>query len=358
MNVNIVKRKNIAFILASLERIGGSERHLSLLMKEFQSDCDITLITLFGYKLLPQFDGINFSHINLDIKKLSLLNIIKSVNIMRKQNIDIVYAYDVIPTFMAILSFKLNGGIKIISSRRNSGHWRSKKHNLLAKFTNLFSDVIIGNSNSVLELIRSDGFFKNKELLINNGIKIKPFNDKKLNDPISILTVSNLRQVKNIGLIINALPELLKRFKKIKITCIGDGNQKKELIELSKNLDVYNEISFEGTVDNVDKYYEKADIFVLPSLSEGSSNSLIEAMNSSIPVIGSNVPGINDMITDKYNGVLIDPKKVTPLIHAITELITNNDFRKKISRNGHKYIKENFSLENMIDNHAKIFDLI
>ena len=121
---------------------------------------------------------------------------------------------------------------------------------------------------------------------------------------------------------------------------------------------MYNKISFVGTVDNVDKYYEKADIFVLPSLSEGSSNSLIEAMNSSIPVIGSNVPGINDMITNKYNGMLIDPKKAATLIDAITELIINNDFRKKIARNGHKCIKENFSLKNMINNHAKIFDLI
>tara|TARA_B100001093_G_C26817155_1_gene1010266 strand:- start:1325 stop:2308 length:984 start_codon:yes stop_codon:yes gene_type:complete len=327
-------------------------------MKEFHGDCDITLITLFGYKLLPQFDGINFSHINLDIKKLSLFSIIKSVNIMRKQNIDIVYAYDVISTFMAILGFKLKRGVKIISSRRNLGHWRSKKHNPLAKFTNLFSDVIIGNSSSVMDLIRSDGFSVGKEILINNGIKIKPYSYKKLNDLISILTVSNLRQVKNISLIINAFPELLKRFKKIEIVCIGDGNQKKELIELSKNLNVFDKISFEGIVDNVDKYYEKADIFVLPSLSEGSSNSLIEAMNSSIPVIGSNVPGINDMITDKYNGMLIDPKRAATLIDAITELITNNDFRKRISRNGHKYIKEKFSLKNMIDNHAKIFDLI
>jgi glycosyltransferase involved in cell wall biosynthesis len=93
--------------------------------------------------------------------------------------------------------------------------------------------------------------------------------------------------------------------------------------------------------------YKDSDIFVLPSLSEGTPRSLIEAMCNGVPVIATDAGGITFTVTDHENGLIVRAKDSKMLSEAIELLINDDTLREKLVRNGY-----NFAEMNTIESHA------
>lgn len=92
----------------------------------------------------------------------------------------------------------------------------------------------------------------------------------------------------------------------------------------------------------------EADIFVFPSLSEGTPRVLVEARANSLPVISTNVGGIPDSVSHGYDGVLVPPKDPDALAHAIDQLISDNELRQSLIRNGLSSARK-FTIDRFVD---------
>ncbi len=103
------------------------------------------------------------------------------------------------------------------------------------------------------------------------------------------------------------------------VVCVfaGEGSLEKELRALSEQLGVADRVRFLGHRDDVPSLMAYADVFVLPSLSEGMPLSLLEAMAAGTPVVASNIPGINEVIDDQRTGLLVAPQDPDALANAI-----------------------------------------
>ncbi|MBT7296424.1 glycosyltransferase family 4 protein, partial [Candidatus Woesearchaeota archaeon] len=123
----------------------------------------------------------------------------------------------------------------------------------------------------------------------------------------------------------------------IKLLIVGGGD--KQLIEKIKQKDIF----ITGFVNNVIDYYQIMDIFVLPSLTETSSISTMEAMSCEIPVITTRVGFLNTYIKDGENGLHFKTKDKFELIEKLRLLIEDEKYRKKLSKNGRKTIVESYS---------------
>lgn len=162
-------------------------------------------------------------------------------------------------------------------------------------------------------------------------------------EPICLLYVGRLVPVKGVPYLLEAIKRLTNGKHPVKLEIIGDGYQKSELIELAKKLGVINRVHFYGTVPfgpELFNIYRNADIFILPSISEGIPKTLLEAMSSGLPIVATHVGGIPDVIENEVTGQLIKPYSEKELASAIKEFVRNRMLRKSVIRNGYEYIKK------------------
>jgi len=118
---------------------------------------------------------------------------------------------------------------------------------------------------------------------------------------------------------------------------------------LATQLGLNEVISIVGWVSDPAEYLRKADVFVLPSLQEGSGSlSLIEALQAGVPVVASQIDGIPEDVADGDSALLVEPGNVSQLCHALGQVITDATLRRRLKRRSRETFVEKFSSENFI----------
>ncbi len=185
----------------------------------------------------------------------------------------------------------------------------------------------------------------------------------KINGPV-ILFVGRLIDWKGATYLIKAMPEILQHIQEAKAILVGSGPQKDDLVHLAGTLAVEGQVVFIDEVPQQEllDFYAVADIFVLPSIinekgeNEGLGVVLLEAMASGLPVIGSNVGGIPDIVKDKFNGLLVEQKKPKDLAEKIIKLAGSEKLRVQMGENGRRFVRENFDWDIIAKRFIHVYD--
>jgi len=214
-----------------------------------------------------------------------------------------------------------------------------------------FNDLLNRNSPEKLVIIPNwidvDFYMRLK----NEGVQ------ENLNE-INILFMGWMQVEKGINDLFEAL--LVSEIKNYKVNMyfLGDGNQRELLTNRSilENKSTNLNFFFPGWIHGADKfaYLTKADIFVLPSYSEGMPNSLMEAMASGIACISTNVGAVSDLIDDQVNGIMYKPKDIKALTFAIEQLVGNREQRIIFGKKAAEKIYRNHSLESAVISFKRI----
>lgn len=184
---------------------------------------------------------------------------------------------------------------------------------------------------------------------IYNGIDF--LDVQRNNNNYNIITVAYFSKLKNIDLVIKAFSLIHNKLKEAKLTIVGDGEIRKELESLVKELNLSESIEFTGILDKheVFKRLSNSNIFVLPSKSEGFGISYVEAMYSGCIPIGTKNEGVDGFIKDGYNGFLVNPN-VDEIFEKLEEILYNNKDSENLRSNAIKS-----SLKMSWDNNAKSY---
>jgi glycosyltransferase involved in cell wall biosynthesis len=234
-----------------------------------------------------------------------------------------------------------------------------------------YADAIITCSDEIANVIKKEMKIEESKIYtIYNGVNLEKFYPKDKNelrrtykissDKFIILTISRLKKIKGIDVLIYALNSVLKKFKNTELFIIGDGDYRKNLEKLVHKLDLQDYVKFLGNIpnDNLSDYYNLSDIFVLPTRAkEGFPWVIIEAMACKKPVIVSNIGGVSgSIIKDGENGLLFEPANIKDLEEKILLLLNNPQFRDKIAENGYQTVKRFFSEEIMINETLEVIE--
>jgi glycosyltransferase involved in cell wall biosynthesis len=150
-----------------------------------------------------------------------------------------------------------------------------------------------------------------------------------------IITAGILNHGKNIETIIQCLPKIA--VKNVYALIVGDGSTeadfryKDSLQGLAKKLGVDKQVLFTGWLEKEDlwKIYLSSDLFIMPSLSEGMPNAMLEALGAGLPCIGSNISGIRDIL--QYDELMFEPQDERALAEKIQQLLTDQKFFNKVN---------------------------
>lgn len=139
-----------------------------------------------------------------------------------------------------------------------------------------------------------------------------------------ILFVGRLHPVKNLGFLLKSFSRLEKLAKSVLII-LGDGPEKQRLMELACNIGIKNRVRFEGFKPKnvVLEYMKAADVFVLPSLVEGQPRVILEAWACELPVVASKVKGIENLVTNGFDGLLFNLSSEEELVKSISKALEN-----------------------------------
>jgi glycosyltransferase involved in cell wall biosynthesis len=163
-----------------------------------------------------------------------------------------------------------------------------------------------------------------------------------------IIAVGRLERKKGFHYLLHATYELKQQGIDIEIELIGDGTQADALRSLAHELGLVDRITFRGwlTSDEVRTAMRQATILVHPSpdLGDGVPNVIKEAMAVGTPVIASEVAGIPELLDNGRNGMLVPPKDVKALAHAIQALLASNTLRQQYADAARQYAEQRFDL--------------
>lgn len=202
-------------------------------------------------------------------------------------------------------------------------------------------------------------FLENNPLLIDedrinvlyNGVKINGINFKasELSQEVLIGNAGRLVEQKGQKFLIDLARELNQKSINFKVLIAGKGPLRKSLEEYATLNQVHDKISFLDFVENIDSFLEKIDIFVLPSLHEGSANILIEAMAKAKPVVAFNISSIPEIVMHGETGFLAEFGNVQQLTNYVCQLVEDIELRKKIGERAYYHISEKFNAKQQFE---------
>jgi glycosyltransferase involved in cell wall biosynthesis len=165
-----------------------------------------------------------------------------------------------------------------------------------------------------------------------------------LMDPEAVIIgyVGGLRPEKNVETLVKAFEKFIKSHPnaKVKLLIVGDGPMRPILEEYVKEHNIDGYVSFLGYVPDAYRFLNAIDIFVLPSLSEGSPIALIEAMACGRAIIASNIPAIREIVEDGREALLFDPHSPEQLKEALLKLYYDLELRKTLGKNAKEKAKQ------------------
>jgi len=233
---------------------------------------------------------------------------------------------------------------------------------ILEKIAGKFCSKIICVSNCDKKLaIKYKIVPKQKIVTIHNGVDIKHTKTKLYSDnqtrEIKIIFVGRLVNPKNPLLLLESFNDLSTELKnKSQISIIGEGSKRKELEEFIKKNNFKNKIKLLGNLprERVLKELQQSDIFVLISNWEGFPYTIIEAMNFGLPVIASNVGGINEAIKDDC-GILVERGDGQAIKKALEKLLKDPLLIKEMGEKAKERVEKHFSLEKMLEETERVY---
>jgi len=226
----------------------------------------------------------------------------------------------------------------------------------------LQSDYVTAISHYLLHLCGQYGYI-GEEAVIHNGVDLEKFSEeRKENKKISntIITISRLVPKNGVDILIKAFAELKRQLptSNLQLHIIGDGSERKNLERMAYGLELEADIKFFGSApySELPKYLAQTDVFARPSRSEGMGNAFVEALAAGVPIIGTPVGGILDIIKDGETGLFARVDDPKDLAEKIKILLEDKALARKIVENGKKMVEERFSWNKISRNYADVFN--
>lgn len=236
----------------------------------------------------------------------------------------------------------------------------------------LFVSMQLGNRIIILTNEAAKGikkkfkFFykKNKIVIIPNGLDISMFSIKKKyneTDEFRIGMQSRLQPIKDHPTLIRAFKIVCERKPDLNLSLhiAGDGSTKSELESLVKETNLSDKVNFHGMLatDELLDFMHKLDVYVHATFGETQSNSIMQAMACGLPIIASNVSGVNNMLQHNVNGLLYSSEDMVELAELIIYLVDNKQKRTELGEHAKNLAIQRYSNEAMFNRYSELIGL-
>jgi len=355
---------------ASDFRIGGTERQFVMAATALDSrrfDVQVGCFRKFGQFLAGiERHGLAVSEYPID----SLYNL-RSLHHRRRlathlarERVQIVHAYGFYANLFAVPAAWWAATPVVIASVRDSGDLWTPAQRLAQRAICVLAHHIVVNAHAVADVLTREGYNPAKISVIRNGIDASRFdgarNDGRIHKELGlppeaplVTVVSRLSrnkefEFKGIGHFLDAAARVSAGFDDARFLVVGDGISRPEFERQAERLGLAQRVIFTGFRLDVPEILAASTIAVVPSLSEGLSNSLLEFMAAGLPVVATRVGGNPEAVGDDACGIVVPPGDDAFLASAIGRLLRDRELRLRLGRAGRERVERLFSFRRMV----------
>lgn len=351
-------KKKVVHLIQSLNS-GGCENMLLRTLPLMKNTANLIVVLKEKGELADKFEEKNIPIVQINLKSLlDLGGWLRLYKIVGKYKPDLVITYLFHADFIGRI-FLQNFGFKIIPFLRTTYDYpRYKFIRLFEKLTSWMTPRYLANSEAIKKYYENKLKVKpEKFTIIPNGIDVSVFDRAKKqrknfrsgmeikDKEMVVVCVANLHPNKGHKYLLEAFEKLYQKNKNIWLWLVGTGIEKENLENQIKHYNSKKRIKFLGRRDDIPLILGASDIFAMPTLFEGMSNSLMEAMVAGLPVITTDIPENRQLIIDKKTGFLVRTESSKEITECFERIIQNEIERKKIGDQAKKTIIERFELK-------------
>jgi L-malate glycosyltransferase len=283
--------------------------------------------------------------------------------LIRSKRIDIVHTFFETANLWGGLVTKSSRGPLLVSSRRDMGILRKRKHWMAYRAVNRVTDAVVAVSDKVRTFsIETERLDAKRVSTIHNGVDLEALEASNgisqlrsrlalKENSLVVSTIANIRRVKSIDTLLRTAAIVRHQFPNVRFLIAGsalDREYFQELQQLVERLDLYENIVFLGHCEEVPALLKLSNVFCLLSRSEGFSNALLEAMACSLPCVATRVGGNPEAIEDGENGFLVPVGNSEAAADHICSLLRNPRYAKEVGLAARHTIERQFTSQKMV----------
>ncbi len=291
---------------------------------------------------------------------------LRLARLFRRSNTDIVHTRNAEAFFYGVVGARLAGVRTVIHSEHGRTLPDTPRRMRLQRWLARFADTIFAVSEQLkLDLVEHVKLPARRIEVLYNGVDLRRFAIADRagaraaararlgvgDDTVVIGSVGRLAAVKNYGLLVGALAGIDGAV----LVLVGDGPMHAELESAAAAAGVSRRLRLPGHCDDVAGLLPGLDIFALPSLSEGMSNTLLEAMAAGLPVVASRVGGNGEIVRDGVDGLLFPSGDVEALRAALVRLRGDPALRAAMGESARVRASTSFGIDAMIDRYEALY---
>ena len=347
--------------------VGGAERQLEGLAENLVGDNVSVLVVT---RKLPDtskhehFNGFDILRLSAVIPKLSFAFALLFALIKLQNKFDIIHCHTLNgPAIICTVVGRLINKPVILKVTRSGDGSQLQTYNrnifkrFLFRILASWSYRFIATTNDVQKALINQGVQRRRIVCIPNGVDVGKIMDRNTDGIIQIIFVGRLILRKRADWLIRA-HSFLNVIKNTRLIIIGNGSEYKNLNALVTELKTNERVDFKGMLSKelVEKELANAEIFVLPSTSEGMSNAILEAMSKGLAVIATDITQNRELITDKLNGRLFKTQEDLSLI--LGELVSDDKERSRLGANAYELAQQKFDFSIISNSYNNLYKTI
>jgi glycosyltransferase involved in cell wall biosynthesis len=263
------------------------------------------------------------------------------------------------PNIFAVPVARLGGAPVVIASIRDCGDILKPWQRWLQKVVCRLADCVLVNADAIRETLITQGYRPENIAVIRNAIAqpqaatiaagagIREELGLTPSAPL-VMVLSRLNRMKGVEYFLEAATTVAAKLPQTRFLIVGDGANRQELQNRASALGLDGKIVFTGFRTDVPRLLSEVSLSVLPSLSEGLSNTLLESMAAGVPVVATWVGGNPEIIEDGVSGLLVPPRDSATLANAMITVLENPGLASGFGAAGRRRIAQVFSLERSV----------
>ena len=272
---------------------------------------------------------------------------------------DVVHTHNMAPHFQGAIAARLIGVPVVVHTKHGRNYPDHLPSVLKNRFLSMLTDCIVPVSEDAAQVARQIERVPAAKLrVIHNGIDLGEFPESlagRRRRGKHAITVARLHPIKDQATMLRAARLVVDVEPDFRLEFVGDGPARAELESLTDELGLRDHIQFTGFTSEVSRHLAEADVFLLTSVSEGISLTLLEAMATGLPVVATAVGGNPEIVVHGETGLLAPPKSPEAIAAAILQLIRDPETAGRMGQAGRRRVEEEFDLRRVVQKYESLY---
>lgn len=351
----------VAHIIGSLG-IGGAERNLVNLLNAM--DCEFKAVICLGqvpagHSFRSDLDpGVEQRFLPVRLRGLPC-GIWRVAAVLKSMRVNVVHTHMFEPNLFGAMAARLAGVPVVVTSEHGENPWKKWFHRWLERWViSPLVDIRLCVSDQILARRRDlDGVPAEKLVMMVNGTKVPARSPQRSPSSVPVIgAVGRFITAKGYPHLLEAVGELRRRGYQFKVCLVGDGPEMGHIREVIGRLQLEGAVSLPGLVPDVDRWYERFDIYVSSSIREGQPVAQLEAMAHGLPVVATDVGASAKTLRHGREGLIVPSGDPLALANAIADLLDDPERWAAYGARARARVEKDYSVKAVAEYHLKIYN--